>query len=97
MRERAKLSNGSLKQGVWRHSPPETIGYLVFEVSKSKVQSTFDGFLKEGNKMYACIIEAGGVVSATPQRYKFFICYSIPEPKGCLIFELSKSKEHMYI
>ena len=39
-------------------------------------------------------------VSATPQRYSLFICCSIPEPKACLIFELSKSKiypEHMYI
>ena len=31
------------------------IGYLVFEVSKSKVQSTFDGFLKEANKMYVLL------------------------------------------
>ena len=52
MREGAKLSSGSLKQGVWGAQPPEAIGYLVFEVSKSKVQSTFDGFLKEANKMY---------------------------------------------
>ena len=42
--------------------------------------------------MYVYIIEAGGVVSETPQRYKLFICSSIPEPKACLIFELSKSK-----
>ena len=39
---------GSLKQGSRGHNPPEAIGYLVFEVSKSKVQSTFDGFLKKG-------------------------------------------------
>ena len=49
--EEAKPSSGSPKQGVWGHSLPEAIGYLVFEVSKSKVQSTFDGFLKEANKM----------------------------------------------
>ena len=36
-------------------SPPEAIGYLVFEVSKSKVQSTFDGVLKEANKMYVLL------------------------------------------
>ena len=35
-------------------SPPEVINYLVFEVSKS-VQSTFDGFLKEANKMYVLL------------------------------------------
>ena len=39
-------SSESLKQGIWGRSPPEAIGYLVFEVSKSKVQSTFDGILK---------------------------------------------------
>ena len=33
--------------------PPKAIGYLVFEVSK--VQSTFDGFLKEANKMYVLL------------------------------------------
>ena len=32
-------------------------GYLVFEVSKSKVQSTFNGFLKEANKMYVLLKE----------------------------------------
>ena len=32
------------------------------------------------------------MVSATPQKQKLFICCSIPEPKACLIFELSKSK-----
>ena len=32
------------------------------------------------------------MVSATPQRYKLLICCSIPEPKACLIFKLSKSK-----
>ena len=32
--------------------PSDTIGCLVFEVSKSKVWKTFDGFLKEANKMY---------------------------------------------
>ena len=54
--EGAKPSSGSLKQGVWgAHSPPEAIGYLVFEVSKSKVQSTFDGLLKEANKMYVLL------------------------------------------
>ena len=46
-----------MKQGVWGRSPPEAIGYLVFEVSKSKVQSTFDGFLKEANKMYVLVKE----------------------------------------
>ena len=46
-----------MKQGVWGVQPPETIGYLVFEVSKSKVQSTFDGFLKEANKMYVLLKE----------------------------------------
>ena len=40
----AKPSSGSLKQRVWGYSSPEAIGYLDFEVSKSKVQSTFDGF-----------------------------------------------------
>ena len=35
--------------------PPEAISYLVFDVSKSKVQSTFDGFLKEANKKYALL------------------------------------------
>ena len=49
----AKPNSGSLKQGVY--SPPEAIGYFVFEVSKSKVQSTFDGFLKEANKMYVLL------------------------------------------
>ena len=38
------------------------------------------------------IVEAGGVVGATPQRYKLFICCSIPETKACLIFEPSKFK-----
>ena len=33
----------------------EAIGYLVFEVSKCKVQSTFDGILKEANKKYALL------------------------------------------
>ena len=33
--------------------PPKAIGYLVFEVSK--VQSTFDEFLKEANKMYVLL------------------------------------------
>ena len=45
LREGAKPSSGSLKQGVWGAQPPEAIGYLVFEVSKSEVQSTFNGFL----------------------------------------------------
>ena len=53
----AKPSSGSLKQGVWGRRPPEAIGYLVFEVLKSKVQSTFDGFLKEANKMYVLLKE----------------------------------------
>ena len=26
-------------------------------------------------------------MGATPQRYKLFVCCSIPESKGCLIFE----------
>ena len=54
LREGAKPSSGSLKQGVWGCSPPEVINYLVFEVSKS-VQSTFDGFLKEANKTYVLL------------------------------------------
>ena len=33
----------------------QAIGYLVFEVSKSKVQSTFDEFLKEANKIYVLL------------------------------------------
>ena len=56
LREGAKPSSGSLKQGVWG-SPPEAIGYLAFEVSKPKVQSTFDEFLKEANKMYVLLKE----------------------------------------
>ena len=36
-------------------NPPEAIGYWVFEVSKSKVQSTFDGLLKEANKMHVLL------------------------------------------
>ena len=40
----AKPNSGSLKQGVWGAATPEAIGYLVFEASKSEVQSTFDGF-----------------------------------------------------
>ena len=44
----AKPSSGSLCM-----HPPEAIGYLVFEVSK--LQSTFDGFLKEANKMYVLL------------------------------------------
>ena len=43
--EGTKPSGESLKQGSGGCSPPEAIGYLVFEVSKSKVQTTFDGFL----------------------------------------------------
>ena len=51
LREGGKPSSGSLKQGVWVHSPPEAIGCWVFEVPKSsKIQSTFDGFLKDGDK-----------------------------------------------
>ena len=38
----AKPSSGSLKQRVWGRSLPEAIGYLVFEVSKSKVQITLN-------------------------------------------------------
>ena len=41
----------------WGAQPPEAIGYLVFEVSKSKVQSTFDRFLKEANKMHVLLNE----------------------------------------
>ena len=37
------------------------------------------------------------MLSVIPQRYKLFICCSIPEPKACLIFELSKDLEHIYI
>ena len=29
--------------------------------------------------MYICIIEAGGVVGANPQKYKLSICYSTPD------------------
>ena len=47
LREGAKPSSGSVKQGVWGYSLPEAIGCLVFEVSKSKVWSTFNGCLKE--------------------------------------------------
>ena len=43
LREGAKPSSRSLKQGFGGHSPPEAVIYLVFKVSKSKVQSTFDG------------------------------------------------------
>ena len=35
--------------------PPDAIGYLVFEVSKSKIQSTVEGFLKVANKMYVLL------------------------------------------
>ena len=54
MREGAKPSSGSLKQGIWGTVLSEAIGHLVFEVSKSKVQSTFDGFLK-ANKIYVLL------------------------------------------
>ena len=50
LRKGAKPSSGSQKQGVWGHSPSKAIGCWVFEVPKSKVQSTFDGFLKDANK-----------------------------------------------
>ena len=38
-------------------------------------------------------------MSAISQRYKLFICCSIPEPncKACLIVELSKSKNLEHI
>ena len=39
-----------------------------------------------------CIIEAGGVVNATPQKYKSSICCSTPEAVACLFFKLLKSK-----
>ena len=35
--------------------PPRSYRLFGFEVSKSKVQSTFDGFLKEVNKMYVLL------------------------------------------
>ena len=59
----AKPKSGSLKQGVWGAQPPEAIGYLVFEVSKSEVQSTFDGSF---NKMYVLLKQE--VCCATSQR-----------------------------
>ena len=31
----AKPSSGSLEQGVWERSPPEAIGFVVFEAPKS--------------------------------------------------------------
>ena len=53
----AKTSSGSLKQGVWGLHHPEAIGCWVFEVPKSKISSTFDGFLKDGDKcMYLIIL-----------------------------------------
>ena len=48
----AKPSSGSLKQG---STTGLAIDYLVFEVSKSKVQSIFDRILKEANKMYVLL------------------------------------------
>ena len=44
---------------------PEAIGRWAVKVPKSKVWSTFDGFLKM--LINICIIEVGNVVSATPQ------------------------------
>ena len=31
-------------------------------------------------------------MGATPQRYKLFICCSIPESKACLIFEFVSTR-----
>ena len=68
---------GSLKQGSGWHSHPEAFGCLVFELSETKIYSTFDGFLKM--LINVCIIEASGVVGATPQ--KFINCPFVVAPQ----------------
>ena len=71
-------SSGSLKQGV---CPQEAIGCWVFEAPKSKVQSTFDGFLNDADKcMYLISLSLlcfqFHLLFLTQNLYSLFLIYS---------------------
>ena len=62
------------------------MGWFIFELSKSIVQSALDEFLKR-----LSMIEAGDVVGASPLKVAIShsIWHSSPEALGCIVLELS--------
>ena len=71
---------------VWGCSPPEAIASCL--VLKYQNLTHLMDFYKR-LLINVCIIETGGAVGATPQKYKLSICCNTPD---VMAFKLSKSK-----